>query len=136
MRTARSHFITRSRVAQGPNGPRIASMSVSQIICHPRVMCRSLPHLTLTASTSSLSPTSPIFQLFFPSQSVLWYLIHYPATIHSGVADPQKSHLPQVLLPSVCVAQRNQHLQKVTKLVLAAPLAKAGDECKVEHRKR
>ena len=36
---------------------------VSQNFCHPRVMSLSLPHLTLTTSTSSLSPTSP----FFPS---------------------------------------------------------------------
>ena len=35
---------------------------VPKTFCHPRVMSRSLPHLTLTTSTSSLSPTSPILQ--------------------------------------------------------------------------
>ena len=34
---------------------------------HPPVMSRSLPHLTLTTSTSSLSHTSPIFPTFSPS---------------------------------------------------------------------
>ena len=40
-----------------------------KIVLHPRVMCRPLPHSTLTSSTSSLSPTSPIFQSFSPTQS-------------------------------------------------------------------
>ena len=35
---------------------------VSRTVCHPRVMSRCLPHLTLTSSTSSLSPTSPVLQ--------------------------------------------------------------------------
>ena len=39
---------------------------VSRNSCHPRVMS-SLPNLTLTTGTSSLSPTSPIFQWFSPS---------------------------------------------------------------------
>ena len=46
---------------------RIARIGVPKRVCHPRVMSRSLPHLTLTTSTSSLSPTSPIFQSFSPS---------------------------------------------------------------------
>ena len=37
---------------------------VPKTVCHPRVMSRSLPHLTLATSTSSLSPTSPILQSF------------------------------------------------------------------------
>ena len=40
--------------------------------CHPRVMSHSLPHLTLTTRTSSLSPissTSPIFPTVSPSQT-------------------------------------------------------------------
>ena len=40
--------------------------------CHPRVMSYSSPHLTLTTSTSSLSPissTSPIFPTVSPSQT-------------------------------------------------------------------
>ena len=40
---------------------------VSRNSCHPRVMSRSLPQLTLTTSTSSLSPTSSIFPTFSPS---------------------------------------------------------------------
>ena len=40
---------------------------VSQRSCHPRVMFRSLPHLTVTTSTRSLSLTSPIFPTFSPS---------------------------------------------------------------------
>ena len=39
---------------------------------HPRVMSHSLPHLTLTTSTSSFSPlssTSPIFPTVSPSQT-------------------------------------------------------------------
>ena len=35
--------------------------------CHPRVMSHSLPHLTLTISTRSLSPTSPILPTISPS---------------------------------------------------------------------
>ena len=37
---------------------------VSKDCCHPRVMSLSLPHLTLTTSTSSLSRTTPIFPTF------------------------------------------------------------------------
>ena len=38
--------------------------------CHPRVMSRPLPHLTLTTSTSSLSPISST-SLTFPTVSLL-----------------------------------------------------------------
>ena len=48
----------------------------SKTFCHPRVMSRSLPHLTLTTSTSSLSPTSPILQSFSPTHTSL--LTHDP----------------------------------------------------------
>ena len=57
-----SCIITRTRVAQGPNGSRIARLC--ERFRHPRVMPRSLPHLTLTTNTNSLSPTSPILQSF------------------------------------------------------------------------
>ena len=72
---------------------------VSQNNCHPRVMSRSLPHLKLTTSTSSLSPISPIFQSFSPSHPIP--LAHDPYTqnpcgFNGGVADRLKSHLPQV----------------------------------------
>ena len=70
---------------------------VSQIICHPPVVSRSLPHLTLTTSTSSLShlPHLP-FSRSLPHTQVLWCTIHiYPAMIHGGVADLLKSHLPR-----------------------------------------
>ena len=50
-----SHFITRTRVAQDL---RIAHLLCPSNTCHPRVMSHSLPHLTLTTSTSSLSPIS------------------------------------------------------------------------------
>ena len=56
--------------------PRIARNGVLKRFRHPRVMSRSLPHLTLTTSTSSLSPTSPIFPTFSPSQSCP--LVHDP----------------------------------------------------------
>ena len=42
---------------------------VSQNNCHPRVMSRSLPHLTLTTSTSSLPFTSPIFPTTSPTHT-------------------------------------------------------------------
>ena len=38
-------------------------------IFHPRGMSHSLPHLTLTTSTSSLSPTSPIFPTLSPTHT-------------------------------------------------------------------
>ena len=47
----------------------------------------------------ALSPTSRIFQRFSPSQSCPWYWMNTPAQIHGGVADPVKSHLPQVRSP-------------------------------------
>ena len=39
-----------------------SSICVPKTFCHPRIVSRSLPHLTLTTSTNSLSPTSPILQ--------------------------------------------------------------------------
>ena len=54
--TDRPHCITRTRVAQEMEGSGL-HIFVSQNNCHPRVMSRSLPHLTLTKSTSSLSLT-------------------------------------------------------------------------------
>ena len=50
-----------------PIASRRLHIFVSQSSWHPRVMSRSLPHLTLTTSTSSLSPTSPIFPTPSPS---------------------------------------------------------------------
>ena len=61
-----------------------------------RVLSRSLPHLTLTTSTSSLSHTSPILQLH--TQACCLTIHVYTATIHSGVAVPRISNLPQVML--------------------------------------
>ena len=46
---------------------------------HPHVMSHSLPHLTLTTSTRSLSPissTSPIFPTVSPHKQDLWYSTH------------------------------------------------------------
>ena len=69
---------TRTRVAQGQQGSSRLLWCV-KTTCHPGVMSHPLQHLTLTTSTSSLSPTSPIFQSFSPSQS------------HSLVLDPKRS---------------------------------------------
>ena len=44
--------------------------------CHPRVMSHSWPHLTLTTSTSSLSPASPIFPTVSPTHTRS--LVHDP----------------------------------------------------------
>ena len=56
-----------------------------------------MPHLTLTTSTSSLSPASPIFPTCSPHTQVLWRTIHiYPAVFLGRVADQHKSHLSQL----------------------------------------
>ena len=81
--TVWSLVITRTRVDQELNG---SSLGLPKIVCHPRVMSRSLPHLTLTTNTSSLSPTSPILQSFSPSHSSL--LTHDPCTHCDDAADP------------------------------------------------
>ena len=49
---------------------RIAQL-VSWSNCHPRVMSHSLPHLTRSTSTSSLSPTSLIFPTISPTRTRL-----------------------------------------------------------------
>ena len=54
-------------------GSRAAKLRIAHLYvldCHPRVMSRSLPHLTLTTSTSSLSPISST-SLIFPTVSLL-----------------------------------------------------------------
>ena len=54
--------------------------SCHQNNCLPRVMSHSLPHLTLTTSTSSLSPiasTSPVFPTVSPSQTSTMVLDPY-----------------------------------------------------------
>ena len=53
--TARSHFITRRRVAQELQGSGLHISSLKNN-CYPHVMSHSLPHLTLTTITSSHSP--------------------------------------------------------------------------------
>ena len=75
--------------------------------CHPRVMSHSLPHLTLTTSTSSLSlspisSTSPIFPTVSPSQTSPmtpnpWKPCDVPR--HSG-GSTQINHLSQVMSPN------------------------------------
>ena len=89
-----------TRVAQELEGSRL-HIFVSQNCCHPRVMSRSLPHLILTTSTSSLSPnTHKSFRQSHQHTQVLWRTIHiYPAKIHDRVADQHKSHLSQVMSP-------------------------------------
>ena len=54
-------------MAQEPNGSRLQPLVRTKIVCHPRVMSRRLPHLTLTTSTSSLSTTSPIIPSSSPT---------------------------------------------------------------------
>ena len=67
-------------------------------------MSHPLPQLTLTASTSSLSPFSRTLQSFRQShlhKQALRLSTHmYPAMVHSRVADEHKSHLSQVTSPS------------------------------------
>ena len=58
---------------------------VPKTFCHPRVMSRSLPHLTLTTSTSSLSPTSPILQSSSLTHPRL--LSHDPYTLRRFTAE-------------------------------------------------
>ena len=48
-------------------GSRAHSSGLHALVSQKQLSSRSLPHLTLTTSTSSLSPTSPIFQSFSPS---------------------------------------------------------------------
>ena len=57
---------------------KMAGLLCLKTFCHPRVMSHSLPHLTLTTSTSSLSPTSPILRSFSFTLSSL--LSHDPAS--------------------------------------------------------
>ena len=71
---------------------------VPKTFCHPRVMSRSLPHLTLTTSTSSLSLTSPILQ---SSSSTHPSLLSHDPWIHSDDSRRScgSSDLPQVTSP-------------------------------------
>ena len=62
--------------------------------CHQRVMSHSLPHLTLTTSTSSLSPTSPIFQSSSPSRPSPLAHGSIPARLTVEWRMYTKSHLP------------------------------------------
>ena len=71
--TIGSLFITRTRVTQGRTAQALVC---PEIVCHPRVMSRSLQHLTLTTRTSSFSPTSPIWQSSSSTHSSL--LMHDP----------------------------------------------------------
>ena len=74
---------------------------VSHNNCQTRVLSRSLPHLTLTTRTSSLSPASPVFPtIILITPTAFWRTIHiYPAKFHSRVADQHKSHLSHVTSP-------------------------------------
>ena len=74
--------------------PKISVIHVSCLIY--------LPHLTLTTSTSSLSPTSSIFPTISPkrTQACRYTILVYPAMFHGRVADQHKSHLSQVMSPT------------------------------------
>ena len=80
--TVQSLFITRTCVAQSSS----VRICVPKTFCHPRVMSRSLPHLTVTTSTSSLSPTSPILQ---SSSSTHPSLLSHGPYKHCGSSDLQ-----------------------------------------------
>ena len=78
------------------NGSRLHSFA-SRVSCHPRGVSRSLPHLTLTTSTSSLSPSSPFLPTFSPSHPSLLVLDPYlPCEVPGRVADQHKSHLSKL----------------------------------------
>ena len=74
------------------------STSRLKAVCHPRVMSRSLPHLSLTTSTSSLSTSSPIILSSSPTFPDL--LTQDP---HLPLEDSRRSggitHLPLVTSP-------------------------------------
>ena len=73
----------RARLKGHPGSSR--SLWCAKITFHPSVMCHPLQHLSLSTSTRSLSPTSPIFQSFSPSQSHSLVQNPYPC------ADPRQS---------------------------------------------
>ena len=80
-------------------GPRAAKLRIAHLCvpCHPRDMSRySLPHLTLTTSTSFLSPISStlVFPTVSPSQTSPMILNpKIPSMVHGRAADEHKSHL-------------------------------------------
>ena len=57
-------------------------------------MSRSLPHLTLTTSTSSLSPTSPIFQSSSSTHPSL--LSHDPYTLRDSRQSGGSTQIPSL----------------------------------------
>ena len=91
-------------------------------------MSRSLPHLTLTTSTSSVSPISSTF-LIFPtvaplhtSPMILDPCIN-PAIFHGRVADQHKSHLEQKLVAGTPKTQNQKKKRGMTKKNSDDPLA-------------
>ena len=107
MRTVRQHihwtvwyFITRTRVAQERTA-QDARIGISKTICHPRVMSRSLPHLTLDHQRKfSLSPASSVFPAVLSHTVLPLVLDPYLPCDDSRRSDPLKSHLPQVMSPN------------------------------------
>ena len=72
---------------------------VSQKSCHPRVMSRSLPHLTMDHKHKLSHLPHLSFRRFHQHTQDLWRTIHiYPAKFHGRVADQHKSHLSHVEL--------------------------------------
>ena len=88
MRTVCQHITLHSPITFRHANMRGSSsmICVPKTVCHPRVMSRSLPHLTLTTSTSSLSPTSSILQ---SSSSTRPSLLSHDPCIHCD--DSQRS---------------------------------------------
>ena len=84
---------------------RIARLGVSKSCYHPRVMSRSLPHLTLSTSTSSLSPTPPISQSFSPSHPSS--LVHDPFIPCEG-SDLEGGDLRKMLVSPLYIRERGE----------------------------
>ena len=83
-------------------------------------MFHSLPHLTLTTSTCSLSSASPIFPTTSPTHARP--SVHdpyiYPAMFHDRVVDQHKSHLSHEKYPGVPVPRARRRRWFAVKLCL------------------
>ena len=107
--------------------------------CHPCVMSHPLPHLTLTTSTSSLSPissTSPIFPMVSPTHRRS--VVHDPYLPHGRVADQHKSHLSQFYDGELQSSNAFGHLKGTldSKFALNISRSKQSRHGLVERRRR
>ena len=116
------HFSSRERAWL-----KIASLGVPKTFCHPRVMSHSMPHLTLTRSTISLSLTSPFFPRSLQHAQDLWYTMNiYPAMFHCRVADQHKSHLLQVMSPNRLSSKTSRPKRSILKTSIPEELRLEG----------